>query len=74
MPGSESTEYPGIHFSIEDRVSHRELLSDREFQNILIRREWRLTDIVEFRATNLAGDIDSDIDQILQILDQELAK
>jgi hypothetical protein len=76
VPGSESLEYPATHFAIEDRVSHRELLNDREFQNILVRREWRLIDIIEFRTSDRVdgSDIDSDIDQLLQTLDQELAK
>jgi len=71
-PGSSDESYIGYQPTLGATTSHQEILNDREFQNILMRWEWRLTDIVEWRIQG-SDDIDVEIDIILDLLRKEIA-
>jgi hypothetical protein len=71
--GTQAELYPTTPLQIPVSVSHLDLLGRREFQNILMRRIWRLTDVIDWREDATGGkDIDTEIDEILVILDMEL--
>jgi len=71
-PGSPDLLYIFFQPILGATRSHQEILNDREFQNILMRWEWHLTDIIEWRSQS-SDDIDGEIDIILDLLRKDIA-
>jgi len=69
QPGHPSVTYEhGKEYMIESRVSHSELLANREYQNILAERSSHLTDLLTFALY----DFEARADQTMALLRQEL--
>jgi hypothetical protein len=68
QPASDD-EYPVNQLRLPSYVSHQAILLDRDFHNVLIRWDWALTDIIEWRDSAVEGDTDSGIGRALEILE-----
>ena len=67
---STSIEYPKTTVTISSYTSHRALLEDQEFQNLLMRWVWRLTDIIEFRQVINEGGQESGLARARDIIEE----
>lgn len=67
-PGFPESEYPNVFPPNTSVTSHRELLTNREFQNILIGRVVTLTNIVEWRVS----DVQTELREIIGLIETEL--
>jgi hypothetical protein len=76
-PGHPDIVFPGEKVALRESVSHRQLLADRKFQNLLSQRIANLLDIDQFqpelRGTDSASAI-KDLHEIIKLLKQELAQ
>ena len=77
-PGHPDIVFPGEKVILREIVSHRQLLADRKFQNLLSQRIANLLDIDQFqpellRGTDSASAIE-DLHEIIKLLEQELAQ
>jgi hypothetical protein len=73
LPGTQSEVYPIDKIDVLTPFSHSEMLGRRQFQNIIMRRIWRLSDVIDWSDDTEAGkDIYSDMDEILLLIDEEL--
>ena len=70
-PGTPEQEYPGVWPAHSSTISHRNLLKNREFQNILIGRITTLTNIVEWRDPEILSQLKSIIELIEDELEEE---
>ena len=70
-PGTPEQEYPGVWPAHSSTISHRNLLKNREFQNILMGRITTLTNIVEWRDPEIASQLKSIIELIEDELEEE---
>ncbi len=70
-PGSPEQEYPGVWPAHSSTISHRNLLKNREFQNILMGRITTLTNIVEWRDPEIPSQLKSIIELIEDELEEE---
>lgn len=67
-PGFPEAQYPNVFPPSSSSESHRALLANREFQNILIGRVVTLTNIVEWRVS----DVQTELREIIDLLETEL--
>ena len=67
-PGFPEAEYPNVFPPNLSAGSHRALLANREFQNILIGRVVTLTNIVEWRVS----DVQAELRKIIDLIETEL--
>lgn len=69
-PGFPEQVYPGDWPENSSMISHRELLSNRDFQNILMGRMTTLTNIVEWRDP----DVLPQLQKIIELIDTKLGE
>ena len=69
QPGTNHT-FPGKEVELRALISHRELLSNRDFQNLLTQRISYFTDIIELRPPQIR----ENLREIIDLIEQELAK
>ena len=67
QPGT-NIEFPVNHLNLSDHVSHQTILNDHAFQNILVRWDWALTEVIEGRDSAIKGEVGSGIGRALEIL------
>jgi hypothetical protein len=74
QPGSPKTQYPIARIELKTTVSHREILNNREFQNLLLREIWLMTGVIEWRSTTEGVSIEENLVEIISLIEQELTK
>ena len=67
-PGNPSSIFPGDEVKLRILVSHRNLLSEKHFQNLLSQRIINLTDTLEFRNPQ----VEPELREIVRLIEQEL--
>ena len=76
-PGHPQSDYNYGHtFELENKQSHRELLSQSDFQNLLIERAYNLNDILVLALGDETdpGWVSGSIGTTIDLLEQELAE
>ena len=70
QPGNSGIVWPGTEMALKEVVSHRELLSDRYFQNLLSQRISWITEILDFGPR----DRQIELDEIVTLIEMELER
>ena len=70
QPGFTNTQFQYEKYESTTTTDHSHLINNAEFQNILMRKTWLLTDIDEFRSPRLYERLNS----IIALIELELAK
>jgi hypothetical protein len=68
QPGNTGIAWPGERIEVKDPVSHRKLLSDRVFQNLLTQRITWITEMLTFVPIGTRDDLD----EIIVLIEREL--
>jgi len=68
-PGFPDVTYPYDVIPLKSQISHRDMLMDREFQNLLLQRITTLTNILEWPESQ----IEKNLKEIVELIEHELA-